>query len=78
MDVLTKDLSFAVHLMGKKMEVENVMWKNGQNLLKNLTDMIKYLKVNALMLIVGNLMMQKVPMHALMLIIRFNFVEVLQ
>lgn len=51
------------------------MLKIGLNLRRNLIDMIKYLKINVLMLTVGNLMIWQVLINVLMLIIRLLSVE---
>ena len=54
---------------------ESVISSSGLYLHRNMIDTIKYLKVNALMHTVGNLMMLRVHILVLMRIIKFNFVE---
>jgi mannose/cellobiose epimerase-like protein (N-acyl-D-glucosamine 2-epimerase family) len=53
---LIKDLNFVAHLLENKMVEESVMCNNGLNLRRNSIDMTEFLKINAQMHIVGNLM----------------------
>jgi FlaA1/EpsC-like NDP-sugar epimerase len=74
-DALTRNLNFVAPLMENKMVEESALSRSGRNLHRNSIDMIRYLKVNAQMHIVGSLTMQRVLMLAWMQIIKFNFVE---